>query len=42
MADQAIKWLDNWKGLRDAPFFIASSPEIVGEFWLGKVSELVI
>jgi arylsulfatase len=22
MADQAIKWLDNWKGLRDNPFFM--------------------
>ena len=26
MADQAIKWLDNWKGLRDTPFFIYYTP----------------
>jgi arylsulfatase A-like enzyme len=29
MADQAIKWLDNWKGLRDAPFFIYYTPGAV-------------
>ncbi len=29
MADQAIKWLDNWKGLRDAPFFIYYAPGAV-------------
>lgn len=26
MADQAIKWLDNWKGLRDSPFFMYYAP----------------
>ncbi len=26
MADKAIKWLDNWKGLRDAPFFVYYTP----------------
>jgi arylsulfatase A-like enzyme len=26
MADQAIKWLDNWKGLRDNPFFMYYTP----------------
>jgi arylsulfatase A-like enzyme len=26
MADQAIKWLDNWKGLRDCPFFMYYTP----------------
>lgn len=26
MADQAIKWLDNWKGLRDDPFFMYYTP----------------
>ncbi len=26
MADQAIKWLDNWKGLRDVPFFVYYAP----------------
>lgn len=26
MADQAIRWLDNWKGLRDDPFFIYYTP----------------
>ncbi len=26
MADQAIKWLDNWKGLRDDPFFMYYAP----------------
>ena len=29
MADQAIKWLDNWKGLRDAPFFMYYTPGAV-------------
>jgi len=29
MADQAIKWLDNWKGLRDVPFFIYYTPGAV-------------
>ena len=29
MADQAIKWLDNWKGLRDDPFFIYYTPGAV-------------
>jgi len=29
MADQAIKWLDNWKGLRDNPFFIYYTPGAV-------------
>jgi arylsulfatase A-like enzyme len=29
MADQAIKWLDNWKGLRDAPFFVYYAPGAV-------------
>jgi arylsulfatase len=26
MADHAIKWLDNWKGLRDCPFFMYYTP----------------
>lgn len=26
IADQAISWLDNWKGLRDAPFFMYYTP----------------
>lgn len=26
MADQTIKWLDNWKGLRDCPFFVYFAP----------------
>ncbi len=26
LADKAIKWLDNWKGLRDAPFFMYYTP----------------
>ena len=26
MADQAISWLDNWKGLRDDPFFMYYTP----------------
>ena len=26
MADQAIRYLDNWQGLRDAPFFIYYTP----------------
>jgi len=26
MADQAIRWLDNWKGLRDCPFLIYYTP----------------
>jgi arylsulfatase len=26
MADKAIKWLDNWKGLRDNPFFMYYTP----------------
>lgn len=26
MADQAISWLDNWKGLRDVPFFMYYTP----------------
>ncbi|HEY9129955.1 MAG TPA: arylsulfatase [Sulfurovum sp.] len=26
MADKAIKWLDNWKGLRDDPFFMYYAP----------------
>ncbi len=26
MADQAIRWLDNWKGLREDPFFIYYTP----------------
>ena len=26
MADKAIKWLDNWKGLRDTPFFMYYAP----------------
>ena len=26
LADQAISWLDNWKGLRDAPFFMYYTP----------------
>ena len=29
MADQAIKWLDNWKGLRDDPFFMYYTPGAV-------------
>jgi len=29
MADQAIKWLDNWRGLRDCPFFIYYTPGAV-------------
>jgi arylsulfatase A-like enzyme len=29
MADQAIKWLDNWKGLRDVPFFMYYTPGAV-------------
>jgi arylsulfatase len=29
MADQAIKWLDNWRGLRDVPFFIYYTPGAV-------------
>ncbi|MBB3699428.1 sulfatase-like hydrolase/transferase [Flammeovirga yaeyamensis] len=29
MADQTIKWLDNWKGLRDDPFFIYYAPGAV-------------
>jgi arylsulfatase A-like enzyme len=29
MADQAIKWLDKWKGLRDAPFFMYYTPGAV-------------
>jgi arylsulfatase len=29
MADQAIKWLDNWKGLRDNPFFMYYTPGAV-------------
>jgi len=29
MADQAIKWLDNWKGLREVPFFIYYTPGAV-------------
>jgi arylsulfatase A-like enzyme len=29
MADQAIRWLDNWKGLRDAPFFLYYTPGAV-------------
>ncbi len=29
MADQAIKWLDNWNGLRDDPFFIYYTPGAV-------------
>ncbi|MEZ5276103.1 MAG: arylsulfatase [Opitutaceae bacterium] len=29
MADQAIQWLDNWKGLRDVPFFIYYTPGAV-------------
>jgi len=29
MADQAIKWLDNWNGLRDAPFFMYYTPGAV-------------
>jgi arylsulfatase A-like enzyme len=29
MADQAISWLDNWKGLRDAPFFMYYTPGAV-------------
>jgi arylsulfatase len=29
MADQTIKWLDNWKGLRDSPFFIYYTPGAV-------------
>ena len=26
LADQAISWIDNWKGLRDAPFFMYYTP----------------
>jgi len=26
MADQTIRWLDNWKGLRDDPFFVYFTP----------------
>lgn len=26
MADKAIKWLDNWKGLRETPFFMYYTP----------------
>ena len=26
LADKAISWLDNWKGLRDAPFFMYYTP----------------
>ena len=29
MADQAIKWLDNWRGLRDDPFFVYYTPGAV-------------
>jgi arylsulfatase len=29
MADQAIQWLDNWRGLRDAPFFMYYTPGAV-------------
>jgi len=29
MADRAIQWLDNWKGLRDDPFFIYYTPGAV-------------
>jgi arylsulfatase A-like enzyme len=29
MADQAIEWLDRWKGLRDAPFFMYYTPGAV-------------
>jgi arylsulfatase A-like enzyme len=29
MADQAIHWLDNWKGLRDVPFFMYYTPGAV-------------
>jgi arylsulfatase A-like enzyme len=29
MADQAIKWLDNWNGLRDDPFFMYYAPGAV-------------
>jgi arylsulfatase A-like enzyme len=29
MADQAIKWLDNWNGLRDDPFFMYYTPGAV-------------
>jgi len=29
MADQAINWLDNWKGLRDNPFFMYYTPGAV-------------
>ena len=29
MADKTIKWLDNWNGLRDAPFFIYYTPGAV-------------
>jgi arylsulfatase A-like enzyme len=29
MADQAIKWLDRWKGLRDVPFFMYYTPGAV-------------
>ena len=26
LADKAIKWIDNWKGLREAPFFVYFTP----------------
>lgn len=26
LADQTIRWIDNWKGLRDAPFFVYFAP----------------
>ncbi len=26
MADQAIRWLDNWKGLAKSPFFVYFTP----------------